>query len=537
MRTWDYIVIGAGSAGCVVARRLSDDPNVSVLLIEAGGQADSFWVGVPAGMARVIGDKRYDWRFTTEPNAGLNGRRLQYPRGKALGGSSAINGLVYTRGNRRDYDHWASLQNPGWAWDDVLPYFRKLEDNQRGENSVRGAGGPQKVSDNRLRSAANECFIAAAKQCGVPEVEDLSVVGEEGVGVLQATSFRGKRHTAFDGYLRPVLNRSNLTIIDNCLVCSIEVKDGRATGVKVIRDGASHVLRARAEIVLSAGAIGSPQILLLSGVGAGAQLHNMGIEPRLDLPGVGQNLQDHFSVHQKYDAAPGWSGNARINGWRKYVEGARWLFARSGYLASSATPVAAFVKSSPDMDYADLEIGFRPISFSHTPERGAEIDALPAVSASVYRVRPDSRGQVQLRSPHPTDQPAIETNFLSAATDLAATIAGMRKIRDIMAAPAISGKILRETQPGASAETDEQLEAFIRETGKTSYHPVGTCRMGADQQAVVDARLRVRGLAGLRVIDASIMPTPSSGNTAAASMMIGEKGAAMMIEDARMKQF
>ena len=534
MESWDYIVAGAGSAGCIVARRLSDDPTVRVLLLEAGERPDNFWIRTPAGMAKVIGAERFDWRYMTEPNPELDGRLIPSPRGKALGGSSAINGMVYTRGNRRDYDHWASLGNRGWAWDDVLPYFKGLEDNARGVSEFRGVGGPMRVGDVAPVSRAVLAFIEAAAECGVTPQEDLSVVGEEGVGRLQATIHRGLRQTAYEAFIGPVRSRRNLTVWSNVHVRRVLLENREARGVEILQGGMVRHVSATREIILSAGALNTPQLLMLSGIGNGDHLSRMGIAAQVHAPGVGQNLQDHCSVHVKVSARRGWSYNSNLSGWRKYWEGFKYVAVRKGYLTASSTPAAAFTRSSSEIAYADLEIGFRPITFTYAPSGLVMVDPTPAVSANVYRVRPSSRGEILLKSPDAMQAPEVHTNFMSAPDDMRATIAGIRQIRQIFAAAPLAGAVEAEISPGPSLRTDDALAGFIRKNGKSAYHPVGTCRMGSDGSAVVDDRLRVRGIGRLRVIDASIMPTLTSGNTAAPSMMIGEKGAALLAEDARL---
>jgi choline dehydrogenase len=533
MESWDYIVVGAGSAGCIVARRLSDDPSVRVLLLEAGEAPDDFWIRTPAGMAKVIGAERFDWRYMTEPNPQLEGRLIPAPRGKALGGSSAINGMVYTRGNRRDYDHWASLGNTGWSWDDVLPYFKRLEDNARGASELRGEGGPMKVGDVAPVSRAVLAFVEAAGRCGISRRDDLSVAGEEGAGRLQATIHRGLRQTAYDAYIAPVRSRRNLIVRGGVHVTRVNLNGGEATGVEVLQGGAVQSLKALREVVVCTGALNSPQLLMLSGIGNGDHHASGGGATRVHSPGVGQNLQDHCSVHVKASARGGWSFNASLSGWRKYWEGFKYVAARRGYLTASSTPAAAFTRSGEDVPYADLEIGFRPITFTYAASGHVMVDPVPAISANVYRVRPSSRGEVRLKSGDPMHAPVVHTNFMSAPDDMRATIAGIRQIREIFSAAPLAAGVEAEITPGPALRSDEALEGFIRKNGKSAYHPAGTCRMGRDAMSVVDERLRVRGVGRLRVIDASIMPVLTSGNTAAPSMMIGEKGAAMLIEDAR----
>jgi choline dehydrogenase len=532
MQTYDYIIVGAGSAGCVVASRLSEDPQTSVLLIEAGPPADKFWVHTPAGMAKLFFHKEFNWNYYTEPIPTLGNRKMYWPRGRGLGGSSAINGMIFIRGHRDDFDHWEHLGNPGWGFDSVLPYFRKMEHNERGGNNYRGQGGPLWVSDPVVLHPANTDFVEAAVRAGVPRTDDLNGEVHDGVGYMQHTIRRGKRQSAYVAYIDPVRHRRNLTVEPNCHVRRVVIENGEAVGVEIEQAGQLRVVQAAREVVLSTGALNSPQLLMLSGIGAGQHLRANGIDVLHDLPGVGQNLQDHFYIHGSYHARPDSSYNRDIRGLRKYWQGMRYLLTGSGYLALGSSQVGAFVKSSPDQQYADLQISFRPMTFTYHASGRVEVDPQPAMAAGVYRVRPVAKGTVTLRSKDPYAAPVFTPNFLTHPEDVKAMISGIRQIRRIMAQEPMASRTTGEKLPGAHLQTDDQLLTYMEQHGNCAFHPSGTCKMGPDGMAVVDERLRVRGVARLRVVDASIMPRVTSGNTNAPSIMIGEKGADMILRDA-----
>lgn len=531
MDTWDYIVVGAGSAGCVVARRLSDMKNVTILLLEAGPRPASFWIDTPAGMASLFLSEKYNWKYHTEAVPALNNRKIYWPRGKVLGGSSAINGMVYTRGNKRDYDFWSQLGNTGWSWEEVLPYFKKAEDNKKGGNAHRGVGGPLSVSDPAVSLPTVHDFITAASSLDIHETEDLSTCGEDGVGILQATILNGKRNSAYDAYIRPIEKRENLEIRTEAEVRRILLNEQRATGVEILHKGKLLQLHCKHEVIVSAGALASPHILMLSGLGDGTALQQSGIQTTQHLPGVGKNLQDHCSVHVKVETGESNSYNKNLRGWRKYLEGIKYLTTHSGYLALGSSQAAAFIKSHNSVEYSDLEISFRPMTFSFNDNGQADIDPYNAISASIYRVRPSSRGEILLNRENPKEKPLFYPNYLHTEDDRSAMINGIRRARQIFESKPISEYILTEIAPGANITTDQQISDFIDANAKCAYHPVGTCKMGSDNLSVVDSRLRVNGIQGLRVIDASIMPIITSGNTNAPSIMIGEKGASMIIED------
>ncbi|CUB01840.1 GMC family oxidoreductase [Comamonas thiooxydans] len=534
MQTYDYIVVGAGSSGCVVASRLSEDPAVRVLLIEAGGGMDDLWVHTPAGMAKLFASEKLNWRFRTEAVPTLGGRQVQWDRGKGLGGSSSINGMIYMRGQPEDYDQWARQGNTGWGWNDVLPYFKRSEYNARGADAFHGSEGPLSVTDPAEVHPAVEDFIAACANAGIPRSSDLNAPPHPAVGLRQYTIRHGRRHSAYNAFIEPVRRRANLSILTGAHATRVLFEGGdamEATGVEVQQGCQRRSIAAAREVILSAGALVSPQLLMLSGIGDAAQLQRHGIAVRHVLPGVGRNLQDHWYAPFAWRATPGSSVNHRLSGLRKYLEGARYVFTHTGYLALGAAPVTAYVNSEPG-GRADIQLSFNPMSFSATASGEVAADGYPGMSASVVLLTPESRGHVELASADPLRPPLFHPNYLSSESDIRRHVAGMRRLRQIMHTPPLGARVVEEVKPGAGAESDAQLLDYLRRCGGTGWHQVGTCKMGSDGKAVVDARLRVHGVRRLRVIDASVMPLIPTGNTSAPCIMIGEKGADMVREDA-----
>ena len=528
---FDYVVVGAGSAGCVLANRLSADPRVRVCLIEAGGRDWYPWIHIPVGYFYTFDNPRTDWRYRTEPDVGLNGRSIKYPRGKVLGGSSSINAMVYIRGQAADYDAWRDQGNAGWAWSDVLPYFMKSEDQCRGASATHGVGGEMRVEDLRAGWDVLDRFCDAAVECGIRRIDDFNSGDNEGVGYFQVTQRNGFRVSAATAFLRPAKKRPNLTVITNALASRIEFEGRRATGLSFVREGQAERVDADREVILAAGSIGSPQLLMLSGVGDAQALAAHGIASVHHLPGVGANLQDHLAMRTmlKVHDTPTLNEQSSSTIGRVRI-GLEYLFKRRGPMTIPPALVTAFVKSDPAQPRANLQFVCYPLTYDKT---GDPPHRFPGFTAGICLLHPESRGSVTLKSADPAEYPAIHLNFLATANDRAVAVAGLKAMRHVCAAPALRPFSPEEFAPGPQYQTDEELLDGIGQIGATIFHPVGTCRMGRGSGAVVDDRLRVHGLERLRVVDASIMPTIISGNTHAATTMIAEKASDMLIEDAR----
>jgi choline dehydrogenase len=510
--SFDYVIAGAGSAGCLLANRLSADPSVTVLLLEAGGQDDYFWIKVPVGYLYTIANPRTDWCYKTEPDEHLANRSIHYARGKVLGGCSSINAMIHMRGQKEDWDHWASLGNRGWSWDEVLPVFRRVEQDLY-------------IEDPRVRWDVIDAWREAAAECGIPPIKAFNEGDNFGCAYFQMSQKSGRRWSAADAFLRPALNRPNLTVKTGVLVTRVRIEGGRATGVE-FRAGGEHYVAAKREVVLAAGAIGSPQILQLSGVGPGAHLQGLGIPVVQDLPGVGGNLHDHLQIRMQYKVKNVRTLNEMANSlFGKAAMGLEYLLFRTGPLTMPPSQAGAFAKSDPSQPTANIEWHVQPLSLD---KFGDPLHPFPAITPSVCNLRPTSRGHVRIKSPDPAAYPEVRLNYLSTPEDRKVAVDGMRFTRRIMAAKALEKYQPEEFRPGPAIQSEEDLARAAGELGTTIFHPVGTCRMGRDAGAVVDDRLRVRGVAGLRVMDASVMPRITSGNTNAPTYVIAEMGAGFL---------
>ena len=529
LEDFDYVIVGGGTAGCVLANRLSADPTSRVLLLEAGGEDKGFWIDIPAGFGKLLTDARFNWRFATEPEENVDGRTIVVPRGRGLGGSTLINGMIFVRGQPLDFDGWAQRGNRGWSFKEVLPYFRKLERFEDGDNEWRGGAGPLDVVRVGVRHLLSEAFIKAAGQAGFPVNPDYNGADQEGFGYYQVNQRHGRRWSASAAYLRPVRSRTNLAVRTGAHVTSLLMDGKRVTGV-AYRQGAEQRQVTAGEVLLAAGAVQSPHLLELSGIGDPEILAAAGLRVRHPLPGVGNNYRDHFATRLNWRVTRPITLNETTRGWRLGKAAAQYFLTRKGVLSLGTGLAHGFVRTRPELSSPDVQFFFIHASYANAGDR--KLDREPGMTIGVTQLRPESSGSIHVTSPDPMKPPAIRPNFLSAALDRDTLVQGMRMTREIMGQPAIRPFVAHEMNPGADVRSDADWLAFARRNGQTIYHPVGTCSMGQGPEAVVDERLRVRGLSGLRVIDASIMPTEVSGNTQAAVLMIAEKGADIIRADA-----
>jgi len=533
---FDYIVVGAGTAGCLLANRLSADPGIRVLLLEAGGEDNYLWIKIPVGYLKTMNNPRTDWCLKTEPDLGLNGRALDYPRGRVLGGCSAINGMIYMRGQARDYDQWRQMGNAGWGWDDVLPYFKKHEDfaldgRDGADDAMHGVGGEWRIENIRVRWEILEAFRDACAEIGIPKIDDFNRGNNEGSGYFHVNQRSGVRWTTAHGFLHPVRHRPNLAVLTHAEARALMFDGKRVTGIVFERHGTVRHAVASGEVVLASGAIGSPKLLQLSGIGPGDLLRGLGIGVRHELPGVGENLQDHLQIRCAYRVRGTRTLNEMThNPLTKIGMGLQYMLFRRGPMTMAPSQLGVFAKSDPSRETPNVQYHVQPLTL---PKFGQPLDPFPAFTASVCNIRPTSRGTVRIRSRDPREAPAIRPNYLSTPEDRRVAADAIRLTRRIVATRALARFTPEEFRPGPEIVGDEELARAAGDIATTIFHPVSTCKMGPDPMAVVDERLRVRGIGALRVIDASIMPTITSGNTNSPTLMIAEKGADMILRDRR----
>ncbi len=526
---FDYVIVGAGSAGCVLANRLSEDPSVRVALLEAGGRDWYPWIHIPVGYFKTMHNPSYDWCLETEPDPGLNGRSIRWPRGKVLGGSSSINGLLYVRGQPRDYDVWAQMGNKGWSWSDVEPYFRRAEGNVDIDDDVLGRDGPLAVSEPRMDSSVCNAWVEAADRAGYRKNPNYNSEDQEGVGHFFQTAKGGLRSSSARAFLRPARRRRNLSVLTHHQVRRIEIQDGRATGLVCSYGDDERTITARREILLSAGAIGSPQALMLSGIGPPDHLAALGLETKVALPGVGGNLQDHLQARPIFKCkSPTLNNQVSTLAGRMRIA-LEFALRRTGPMTMAASLGVGFIKTRPEVETPDIQFHVQPFS------AGSDMQPhqFAAFTASVCQLRPQSRGRLGLKSADPAAPPRIDPGYLSSEIDCQTMVEGVKVARRIAEFEPLKSEITSEFAPGADLVDDDDVLNWVRDTATTIYHPTGTCKMGNDPDAVVDQRLRLHGLDGLRVVDASVMPNLVSGNTNGPTIMIAEKAADMIREDAR----